>query len=81
MLELHTAHAGTGTIMGVNVKKETATQYGCIVTNPETNQMVHYVEKPEGWISNIVNGGVYLFDKSLFDVIKVAMDEKTARAA
>ncbi|OXB35880.1 mannose-1-phosphate guanylyltransferase [Cryptococcus neoformans] len=81
MLDLHTAHGGTGTIMGVNVKKETATQYGCIVTDPETNQMVHYVEKPEGWISNIVNGGVYLFDKSLFDVIKVAMDEKTARAA
>ncbi|WVQ71947.1 hypothetical protein IAR50_001489 [Cryptococcus sp. DSM 104548] len=81
LLKVHTSHRGVGTILGVNVKKEAATQYGCIVTDPETNQMVHYVEKPEGWISNTVNGGVYLFDKSLFDEIKVAMDEKTARAA
>ena len=54
--------------------------------------MLHYVEKPESWISDTVNGGVYcrlregdradaVFDKSLFDEIKVAMDEKTARAA
>jgi len=54
--------------------------------------MLHYVEKPESWISNTVNGGVYrefqsslelktVFDNSLFDEIKVAMDEKTARAA
>nr|ODN91682.1 mannose-1-phosphate guanylyltransferase [Cryptococcus depauperatus CBS 7855] len=81
MLDMHKVHRGVGTIMGVDVKKETATQYGCIVVDPETNQMVHYVEKPEGWISNTVNGGVYLFDKSIFDEIKVAMDEKTARAA
>ncbi|CAD6577166.1 MAG: Proteasome subunit alpha type-2 [Tremellales sp. Tagirdzhanova-0007] len=81
MMELHSKHRGAGTILGVEVKRETATHYGCIVSNPETSQMLHYVEKPESWISNIVNGGVYLFDKSLFDEIKVAMDEKTARAA
>ncbi|KAK8854716.1 hypothetical protein IAR55_003455 [Kwoniella newhampshirensis] len=81
MIALHSKHRGVGTIMGVNVKREAAVKYGCIVTDPETQQMVHYVEKPESWISNMVNGGVYLFDKSLFDEIKVAMDEKTARAA
>ena len=57
------------------MKRETATQYGCIVSDPETSQILHYVEKPESWISNTVNGGVYR------DEIKVAMDEKTARAA
>lgn len=41
------------------VKKETATRYGCIVSDPETSQVLHYVEKPESWISNTVNGGVY----------------------
>ena len=62
------------------------------MSDPETSQMLHYVEKPESWISNTVNGGVYrkfqsslelktVFDNSLFDEIKVAMDEKTARAA
>ncbi|ORX38427.1 nucleotide-diphospho-sugar transferase [Kockovaella imperatae] len=81
MMDVHSKHRGVGTILGVNVKRETATQYGCIVHDPETSQVLHYVEKPESWISNMVNGGVYLFDKSLFDEIKVAMDDKTARAA
>ncbi|WVR09539.1 hypothetical protein IAU60_006608 [Kwoniella sp. DSM 27419] len=81
MLDMHVKHGGVGTIMGVNVKKETAVRYGCIVTDPETEQMVHYVEKPDSWISSTVNGGIYVFDKSLFDEIKVAMDDKTARAA
>lgn len=43
----------------VQVKRETATNYGCIVHEPSTNQVLHYVEKPESWISNTVNGGVY----------------------
>jgi len=59
MLELHNKHRGVGTILGVQVKKETATRYGCIVSDPETSQVLHYVEKPESWISNTVNGGVY----------------------
>ncbi|WOO77016.1 Mannose-1-phosphate guanyltransferase alpha [Vanrija pseudolonga] len=81
LLEVHNKHRGVGTIMGVPVKKEVATRYGSIVHDPETAQVLHYVEKPQGWISNTANGGVYLFDKALFDEIKDAMDEKTARAA
>lgn len=81
LLAKHSAHRGVGTILGVNVPKDTATRYGCIVSDPETKQMLHYVEKPESWISNTVNGGVYLFDKSVFDEIKVAMDKKTECAA
>ncbi|KAK1927222.1 nucleotide-diphospho-sugar transferase [Papiliotrema laurentii] len=81
MMERHASHRGVGTILGVDVKRETATNYGCIVHDPDSHQVIHYVEKPESWISNTVNGGVYLFDKSLFDEIKIAMDEKTARAA
>jgi hypothetical protein len=59
LLAKHSAHRGVGTILGVNVPKDTATRYGCIVSDPETKQMLHYVEKPESWISNTVNGGVY----------------------
>lgn len=42
-------------------------------------QALHYVEKPDSYISDTINGGVYLFDKSIFDEIKVAMDEKTRK--
>ena len=41
------------------VKREVATHYGSIVHDPTTSQVLHYVEKPEAWISNMVNGGVY----------------------
>ena len=44
-------------------------------------QALHYVEKPESYISDIINGGVYLFDKSIFEEIKEAMDEKVRRVA
>jgi mannose-1-phosphate guanylyltransferase len=60
MMALHSKHRGVGTILGVNVPRATATQYGCIVKDPENEgQVLHYVEKPESWISDIVNGGVY----------------------
>ncbi|EKC98356.1 Psa2p [Trichosporon asahii var. asahii CBS 8904] len=106
LLDVHTKHRGVGTIMGVPVKKENASKYGCIVYDPDTSVVLHYVEKPESYISNTVNGGVYpprvhicatpspapaalrpwsqltsVFDKAVFDSIKVAMDEKTARAS
>lgn len=63
-MALHEKTKGVGTIMGVNVKKETATKFGCIVSDPSTAHVLHYVEKPDSWISNMVNGGVYC--KSLF---------------
>ncbi|KAL7422544.1 hypothetical protein Q5752_003192 [Cryptotrichosporon argae] len=81
MMELHGKHRGVGTILGVKVKRDTATKYGCIVSDPATGQVLHYVEKPESFISDMVNGGVYIFDKSLFDEIKQATDDKAARAA
>lgn len=35
----HDKHRGVGTVMGVKVPKETATKYGCIVIDPETQQV------------------------------------------
>ncbi|KAJ9123073.1 hypothetical protein QFC22_001262 [Naganishia vaughanmartiniae] len=65
----------------MGVPKETATRYGCIVHDPASSQVLHYVEKPEKWISSLINGGVYLFDKSFFDEVKAAMDTKEKHAA
>jgi len=67
--------------MHFQVPRESAKQYGCIVTNPQTQQALHYVEKPDSYISDTINGGVYLFDKSIFEEIKIAMDEKTRKVA
>lgn len=77
----HDRHRGVGTLMGVRVSKELSTKFGCIVTNPETSQALHYVEKPESFLSNMINTGVYLFDKSIFEEIKAAMDLKVKQTA
>ncbi|GAA98996.1 uncharacterized protein L969DRAFT_95671 [Mixia osmundae IAM 14324] len=77
----HDRHRGVGTILAVKVPKETANKYGCIVMNHDTKQAIHYVEKPETFISDIINGGVYLFDRAIFDEIKSAMDLRVKQAA
>ncbi len=43
----------------IQVPKDTATKYGCIVHDPASAQVLHYVEKPESWISSLINGGIY----------------------
>ncbi|CAH7668028.1 trimeric LpxA-like protein [Phakopsora pachyrhizi] len=60
--------------MGVQVSKELSTRFGCIVTNPETAQALHYIKKPESFLSNINTG-------SIFDEIKAAMDLKMKQNA
>lgn len=77
----HDRHRGVGTIMGIKVPRDTARKFGCIVTNPDTAQALHYVEKPESFISDTINTGVYLFDKSIFDEIKMAMDLKVKKSS
>ncbi|KAI8456234.1 trimeric LpxA-like protein [Phakopsora pachyrhizi] len=39
----------------IQVSKELSTRFGCIVTNPETAQALHYVKKPESFLSNTIN--------------------------
>ncbi|VVT54619.1 uncharacterized protein SAPINGB_P004166 [Magnusiomyces paraingens] len=68
-------------ILGTRVHKDEARNYGCIVAEPKTGRVLHYVEKPESKVSNLINAGVYLFDKTIFDTIaeaKTARDEASA---
>ncbi|KAL7414499.1 nucleotide-diphospho-sugar transferase [Mrakia frigida] len=81
MQAFHGTHRGVGTIVGKQVPKGTEQRFGVMVVDGETKQAIHYVEKPESWVSSMINTGVYLFDKSIFDEIKVAMEEKSKIAA
>lgn len=66
------AHA---VILGTRVPAKIANNFGSIVANDDA-KVVHYVEKPEGTLSTLVNAGVYLFDQSLFEVIAAAKAER-----
>lgn len=75
-------HRGVGTIIGKKVPRGSEARFGCIVTDPQQPTLaVHYVEKPESYISSTINVGVYCFDRSVFDEIRNAMEEKARVAA
>lgn len=63
--------AAKAVILGTRVPSNIANNFGAIVAD-DSQQVVHYVEKPESHISSLVNAGVYLFDQSLFKVIAKA---------
>ena len=85
MLSMHTEKQAIGTILGtkvflsrsalIKIAPEAACNYGCIVSNPQTHEVLHYVEKPSSYISSTINCGVYFFDTSLFEFIRTVMNK------
>lgn len=76
MVAAHMKHRGLCTMLGTKVPRDQATKYGCLVAKPETNEVLHYVEKPETFISDLISCGVYLFDTAVFAEMKKAIDRK-----
>ncbi|KAI8081511.1 nucleotide-diphospho-sugar transferase [Halteromyces radiatus] len=76
MLKAHMSHRGLCTMLGTKVPREQATKYGCLVAKADTNEVLHYVEKPETFISDLISCGVYLFDTAVFVEMKKAIDRK-----
>ncbi|CAG8437104.1 2274_t:CDS:2 [Funneliformis mosseae] len=76
MMKFHNTHRGLCTILGTKVAREVANKYGCLVAKPESNEVLHYVEKPESFISDLISCGIYLFDCAIFNEMKKAMQNK-----
>ncbi len=51
---------------------EHAHHYGCLVEDSE-HRLLHYAEKPETYVSDLINSGIYCFSPKIFDVIKDAV--------
>ncbi|XP_034042406.1 mannose-1-phosphate guanyltransferase alpha-A isoform X2 [Thalassophryne amazonica] len=56
-------------ILGTTANRTQSLKYGCIVENEETNEVLHYVEKPSTFVSDIINCGIYLFNSDIFQHI------------
>jgi mannose-1-phosphate guanylyltransferase len=67
MVEFHKSHGGEGTIMVTEV--EDPTKYGVVVADAN-NKIERFVEKPQVFISNKINAGLYLFNTSVIDRIE-----------
>uniref|UniRef100_A0A8C4WKT7 GDP-mannose pyrophosphorylase A n=1 Tax=Gopherus evgoodei TaxID=1825980 RepID=A0A8C4WKT7_9SAUR len=56
-------------MLGTTANRKQSLNYGCIVANMETCEVLHYVEKPSTFVSEIINCGIYLFTPAIFQHI------------
>jgi len=64
------------TILGRKVSEEQANSYGCIASDPQTMEMIHYAEKPSTFISNLINCGMYCISPAFFNTLKEVKEKK-----
>ncbi|XP_065096181.1 mannose-1-phosphate guanylyltransferase regulatory subunit alpha-B [Paramisgurnus dabryanus] len=71
MLRFHCQHGDNhcGVILGTTANRTQSLNYGCIVENQQTNEVLHFVEKPSTFISDVINCGIYLFTPDIFGYI------------
>ena len=60
-LHINTFHTCTFKLVStfVQATNQQSLQYGCVVEKEATNEVTHYVEKPETYVSSLINCGVY----------------------
>jgi len=73
LVELLNFHIANGnkdcTILGKKVSEKEAHQYGCLAIDQNTKEVLHYAEKPETFVSDIINCGIYVFSPSIYLLI------------
>ncbi|XP_008787128.1 mannose-1-phosphate guanyltransferase alpha-like isoform X2 [Phoenix dactylifera] len=80
MLEAHKGYGGMGTLLVIKVSAEAANQFGELVADPVTNELLHYTEKPETFVSDLINCGVYIFTPNIFTAIEDVFMQRKDRA-
>ena len=67
---LHREKSSLITILMATVAKDYH-RYGCAVLDPaDKGKVVHFVEKPESFISNKINTGVYCISRDIFPLLE-----------
>jgi len=69
MVACHRAHGREGTIVVTRV--EEPSKYGVVVYEQATGKIASFVEKPQEFVSNKINAGLYIFNPSILDRIEV----------
>lgn len=69
MILFHKHHGKEGTI--VVTKVEEPSKYGVVVYEADTGRIKKFVEKPQEYVSNKINAGMYIFSPSMLDRIEL----------
>jgi mannose-1-phosphate guanylyltransferase len=70
LLHQHIRTDAIATVLGKRVFADEAKTYGCLVADRNTAEIVHWAEKPETFVSDLINCGVYLFNLDLLLELK-----------
>ncbi|VDM56022.1 unnamed protein product [Angiostrongylus costaricensis] len=69
MIDFHLSHGGEGTIAVTQV--EEPSKYGVVVFDEHNGMIAEFVEKPQEYVGNKINAGLYIFNPSVLDRISV----------
>lgn len=69
MVQFHKHHGRQGTI--VVTKVDEPSKYGVVVYDPENGRIQKFVEKPQEYVSNKINAGMYILSPSILDRIEL----------
>lgn len=62
--------------MGTEATRQQSVHYGCMVRQQPTKTVTHYVEKPNTYVSTLINCGVYVCSLNVFHVMAKAFEDK-----
>ena len=80
LLHQHIKHGREGTVLTTRCQQPSHTsRYGVCVVDERTGRVRHFVDRPQTFVSDVINAGVYIFSPSIFRRItagcKVSMNE------
>lgn len=76
LLNTHLQKKCLATILGIRIDRKEVLQFGCIAANPETNEVIHFVEKPESSLSDMISCGIYVLSPQIFNEMRTIIDQK-----
>ena len=67
LLHVHMKHAREATVLTTRCADQKATsRYGVCVVDEHSGRVRHFVNKPQTYVSDVINAGVYVFSPSIF---------------
>ena len=70
LLHTHVKHARECTVLTTRCTDQSAlSNYGVVVVDERTGRVRHFVYKPQTFVSDVINAGVYVFSPSVFQRI------------
>jgi len=77
LLHTHIKHARECTVLTTRcTDSEALKNYGVVVVDERTGRVRHFVYKPQTYVSDVINAGVYVFSPSVFKRIQLGSGRK-----